>query len=164
MALDPAALVNEHWSAVYKLLHCLTGNTHDTEDLTQETFLRALKNPETFRPDTRQRPWLLRIASNAFFDLRRKRQRAGQRPLPEDVIDRQQRPEQVLESTEQGAWVKAALADLSETTRLVFHLRTTEELAFRDIGELVGTSEAAARQHMQTARTKLMTRLAGKLT
>ena len=63
-------VVNEHWNRVYRLLHCLTGNTHDTEDLTQETFLRALKRLDSFRPGTAMRAWLLRIATNAFFDAR----------------------------------------------------------------------------------------------
>jgi len=80
-----AEVVNAHWSAVYRLLHCMTGNTHDTEDLAQETFLRALKKQETFRPGTRLRPWLLRIAANAFFDLRRKQQRVHSRPLPDNA-------------------------------------------------------------------------------
>src|SRR5271165_5723149 len=76
-----AEVVNAHWSAVYRLLYCMTGNTHDTEDLAQETFLRALKKQETFQPGTQLRSWLLRIAANAFFDVRRKRQRLNQRPL-----------------------------------------------------------------------------------
>ena len=71
-----AAVVEEHWTAVYKLVYSLTGNTHDTEDLTQETFLRALNRLDTFRPGTNMRSWLLRIACNAFFDWQRKRKRS----------------------------------------------------------------------------------------
>jgi len=158
-----AEIVNAHWSAVYKLLYYMTGNTHDTEDLTQETFLRAMKKQETFQANTRLRAWLLRIATNAFFDVRRKRQRANQQPLPEDAAGPTHRPEQALEAAEQGELLKAALEELSETTRLVFHLRTQEELSFREIGELANTTEEAARWHMHQARTKLMSRLAGKL-
>jgi RNA polymerase sigma-70 factor (ECF subfamily) len=158
-----AEVVNAHWSAVYRLLFTMAGNTHDTEDLTQETFLRALKKQDTFQANTRLRSWLLRIATNAFFDLRRKRQRVNQRPLPEDAAGPAERPERSLEAAEQGELLKAAVEELSETTRLVFHLRTQEELSFREIGELAGTTEEAARWHMHQARTKLMNRLAGKL-
>src|SRR5277367_3770287 len=59
-----AEVVNTHWSAVYRLLYTMTGNQHDTEDLTQETFLRALRKQETFQANTRLRSWLLRIATN----------------------------------------------------------------------------------------------------
>src|SRR5947207_1850416 len=69
-----AEVVEAHWTTVYRLLQAMTGNAHDTEDLTQETFLRALKRFDTFKQGTNLRAWLLRIASNAFFDLSRKRQ------------------------------------------------------------------------------------------
>jgi RNA polymerase sigma-70 factor (ECF subfamily) len=158
-----AAVVNEHWTAVYRLLYSLTGNPHDTEDLTQETFLRALKRLDTFRPGTRMRAWLLRIASNAFFDLCRKRQRLPIDPLSEDPPGSAPPPGHAQETAEQCDLVKAALEELSELTRLVFHLRVQEDLSFREIAELAGTSEQAARWHMHHARTKLLQRLGENL-
>src|SRR3954453_14211858 len=80
-----AAVVGEHWQAVYRLLRSLSGGTHETEDLTQETFLRALRRYDSFRPGTRMRAWLLRIATNAFFDARRKRRRSRAAPLDQDL-------------------------------------------------------------------------------
>jgi RNA polymerase sigma-70 factor (ECF subfamily) len=158
-----AEVVTAHWPAVYRLLYCMTGNRHDTEDLTQETFLRALDRLDTFTAGTKMRAWLLRIASNAFFDVKRKRQRFNNHPLPDELPGRGSRPEQPLEAAEQHELLRVALEDLSETTRLVFHLRTQEELSFREVGELAGVSEEAARWHMQQARSKLMARLAGKV-
>jgi RNA polymerase sigma-70 factor (ECF subfamily) len=157
-----AEVVHANWSAVYRLLWCMTGNRHDSEDLTQETFLRALSRFESFTPGTRMRPWLLRIASNAYFDLRRKRQRIQVQPLG-DAAAAENRPEQPLEAAEQNELLRAALEELSETTRMVFHLRTQEELSFRDIGLMAGVSEQAARWHMHQARSKLTARLAGKV-
>jgi RNA polymerase sigma-70 factor, ECF subfamily len=58
-----AAVVEEHWQAVYRLLRSLSGNVHETEDLTQETFLRALQRLASFQPGTNMRNWLMRIAS-----------------------------------------------------------------------------------------------------
>jgi RNA polymerase sigma-70 factor (ECF subfamily) len=158
-----AGVVNAHWSAVYRLLWCMTGNRHDTEDLTQETFLRALNRLESFTPGTSMRAWLLRIASNAFFDLRRKHGRLRQQPLKDSFPSADSRPEKPLEAAEQNELLRVALEELSETTRLVFHLRTQEELSFREIGELTGVTEEAARWHMHQARTKLTTKLAGKV-
>src|SRR5436189_4394981 len=122
-ALDFAAIVNEHWTGVYRLLYSLSGNSHDTEDLTQETFLRALNRLESFQPGTRMRSWLLRIATNAFFDVRRKRQRANVRPLEHEPPATSPRPGHALEVAEQSKLLQAALEELTETTRLVFHLR-----------------------------------------
>jgi RNA polymerase sigma-70 factor (ECF subfamily) len=161
---DPfAEVVNAHWSAVYRLLWCMTGNRHDTEDLTQETFLRALKAFDSFTPGTRMRAWLLRIASNAYFDVKRKRRRDDRQPLSDSIPAAEARPERSLEAAEQNELLRVALEDLSETTRLVFHLRTQEELSFKEIGPMAGISEDAARWHMMQARTKLAARLAGKL-
>jgi RNA polymerase sigma-70 factor (ECF subfamily) len=159
---DFTGIVNQHWTAVYKLSYTLTGNVHDSEDLTQETFLKALNRIETFQANTNMRAWLLRIASNAFFDQQRKRQRANQQQLPEDVPAVTKPVEHSLETVEQTELLKAALTELSELTRMVFHLRAQEELSFREIAEIVGTSEEAARWHMFEARNKLVKRLAEK--
>jgi RNA polymerase sigma-70 factor (ECF subfamily) len=156
---DFAGVVNAHWSAVYRLLHTLTGNLHDTEDLTQETFLRALRRRDSYQAGTRLRAWLLRIASNAFFDLRRKRQRSRTEPLASDPPGRASHPERRLETVEQSALLQAALQDLTELTRLVFHLRAQEDLSFREIAELAGTTEQAARWHMHQARSRLLQQL-----
>ncbi|MBL8797921.1 MAG: sigma-70 family RNA polymerase sigma factor [Planctomycetia bacterium] len=157
--VDFAAVVNEHWTGVYRLLHRLTGNSHDTDDLTQETFLRALNRLETFQAGTNLRAWLLRIASNAFFDLQRKRQSNRQQPLPDDAVSPERPPGQALETGEQGRLLRIALEELSETARLVFHLRVEEELSFREIADILGGTEEAARWHMHQARGKLLKRL-----
>jgi RNA polymerase sigma-70 factor (ECF subfamily) len=156
-------VVNEHWPAVYRLLYCLSGNRHDSEDLTQETFLRALKRLDSFQPGTRLRSWLLRIASNAFFDVRRKRQRLRIESLDAEPAAAAESPGHALEIAEQSALVQAALEELSEQTRLVFHLRVQEELSFREIAEMADTTEQGARWHMHQARTRLLARLNGKL-
>jgi len=151
-----AEVVNEHWSAVYRLLHSLTGNIHETEDLTQETFLRALRLLDSFQPGTRMRAWLLRIASNAFFDERRKRKRSRLGSLNHDPPGHGPAPGQLLETAERGALVSKALEQLSELTRLVFHLRAQEGLSFKEIAEVARTTEQSARWHMHQARTRLL--------
>jgi RNA polymerase sigma-70 factor, ECF subfamily len=158
-ASDFAAVVEVHWSSVYRLLHSLTGNTHDAEELTQETFLRALRRRDSFRPGTNLRSWLLRIATNAGLDMLRKQKRARRRDLPDEMPDRAEWPGHRLEVAEQGVLIRAAMEELSETTRAVFHLRVQESLPFREIAELVHTTEQAARWHMHQARSKLMKHL-----
>jgi RNA polymerase sigma-70 factor (ECF subfamily) len=152
-------MVRLHWEAVYRLLYSLSGNAHDTDDLTQETFLRALGRLESFQPGTNLRAWLLRIASNLFFDERRRRCRARRVPLPDEVPGQGVAVESRLETTERSALVRLALQELSELTRLVFHLRVQEDLSFKEVAEMAGTTEQAARWHMHHARTTLLARL-----
>jgi RNA polymerase sigma-70 factor (ECF subfamily) len=146
----------EHWTAVYRLMLSLAGSAHEAEDLTQETFLRALQRLGTFRPGTNLRAWLLRIATNALFDEQRRRKRARTGPLLHDLHCPAPPPGQRLETAERGSMVRAALLQLSDLTRLVFHLRAEEDLSFREIAELAGTSEEAARWHMRRARLHLL--------
>ena len=159
VAVDLTSMVNEHWDAVYRLLHTLCGNVHDTEDLAQETFLRAMKKVDSFQPGTNLRSWLLRIGSNAFYDEQRKRKRAKAKPLEYELPGADAAPGSALETAQQAALVKAAMEELSELTRMVFHLRVTEDLSFREIADIAGTTEQAARWHMHHARTKLLERL-----
>ncbi len=56
--------------------------------------------------------------------------------------------------------IVSAMAKLTEMTRMVFHLRAQEDLPFREIASLVGTTEQGARWHMHQARTKLLKHLA----
>jgi len=154
-----ADVVDQHWSAVCRLLHHLTGNAHDTEDLAQETFLKAWKSRGKFQEGTNRRAWLLKIASNAFFDLRRGQKRSPAEPLVEEVAARGRSPTEHLETAEQAELLRAAMSELSDVARAVFHLRVTEELSFRETAEAVGVSEEAARWHMGQARRKLLARL-----
>lgn len=156
------AVVHEHWTAVYRFLYCATGNAHDAEDLTQETFLRAWNRRDTFQPGTALRVWLLRIAANASCDVARRRKKVAFVPLEHDPPD-ESRPGRGLEIAEESALLRVALEQLSEMTRMVFHLRAQEDLSFREIAALVGTTEQGARWHMHQARTKLLKHLADKL-
>jgi RNA polymerase sigma-70 factor, ECF subfamily len=151
-------VVEAHWTAVYRLLYSLTGNPHDSEDLAQETFLRALRRWETFKKGSNLRAWLLRIGTNAFFDVKRKKRTLKINPLAEDIPHEDAPVELTLENKEQGELIRAALTDLSELTRLVFHLRITEDLSFKEIADMAGITEVAARQHMHQARMKLLRR------
>jgi RNA polymerase sigma-70 factor (ECF subfamily) len=141
---------------VYRLLLSMTTCACEAEDLTQETFVRALKRLDTYQVGTNLRAWLLRIATNALRDDRRKRRRVRLAPLDTDPYCPAPPPGQGMETAEQGQRVRRALAELSDLTRLVFHLRAEEDLSFREIAELAGTTEESARWHMRQARLHLI--------
>ena len=156
---DFEEVVEAHWTAVFRLVHSLCGNSHDSEDLTQETFLRAMRRWDSFKQGTNLRAWLLRIATNAYFDVRRKKKVLKISSLIDDVVSDEKPIESAVEHAEESALVRIAMQELTELTRLVFHLRVMEELSFKEIAELAGVTEVAARQHMHQARAKLLKRL-----
>jgi RNA polymerase sigma-70 factor (ECF subfamily) len=159
---DFVGLVDAHWTAVFRLLFWMSGNTHDAEELTQETFLRALQHFAETSHQTRMRAWLLRVATNAFLDRKRKQNRAKRVALPPDLPGLVTAPGDRIETTEQAELAKAAMTTLSETTRAVFHLRVQESLPYAEIAAMLGTTEQAARWHMHQARSKLLEQLREK--
>ena len=72
-------------------------------------------------------------------------------PLPDDVQNSDSSVDLRLEIKEQADLIRAAIGDLTELTRLVFHLRVTEDLSFKEIAKLADITEVAARQHMHQA-------------
>jgi RNA polymerase sigma-70 factor, ECF subfamily len=159
-----AEVVREQWIVVFRFLAHLTGNDHDAEELTQETFLRAWQGwaKANAEPGTKPRAWLLRIARNAFVDFYRRRQSLPLRALVDDRLPFENDPGRRMEIGEQAAAIRSALQEIPQTARLVFLLRVEGELSFAEIAEELGTSEEAARWHMHQARTKLLARMSPK--
>ena len=156
-----------HWDGVYALLYRLSGgDRHLAEDLTQETFLRAAERRATFAAGSNLRAWLMRIATNAFLDGRRRSQVAKAVPLTEGAdlpAASDPSPARGLEGRELEQALGLAIAALPDGARAVFLLRTQQELSFREIAEVIGASEETARWHMLQARRQLMTKLNGTL-
>lgn len=154
------ALVEQHWDSVYRLVYHLCGNLHDAQDLAQETFVKAIASRGSFKTGTNLKAWLLRIASNSFLDLRRKKKTARAAPMEaEPAITF---PDG-LQNTELMQMLTAAIQQLDDTQRTVFLLRTSDDLSFREISQILQTTEETARWHMLQARRTLMKQLEGKL-
>ena len=75
------SLFERHVDALYRSALRLTRKPEDAEDLVQETYLRAYRYRNRFRPGTNEKAWLFTIMTNVF------RNRLRQRPAPEDPID-----------------------------------------------------------------------------
>ena len=76
-------VVREHADRVYRLAYRLTGNQHDAEDLTQETFIRVFRSLASYKPGTFE-GWLHRITTNLFLDQARRKSRIRFDALADD--------------------------------------------------------------------------------
>src|SRR5438270_3893536 len=114
--VDVSQWVALHWDSIYKLLYRLSGGSrHEAEELSQETFLRAIERQASFAPGTNLRAWLSRIATNAFLDRQRRRKVMKITPLPEEFAaadESAEVPGKSLEAGELHASVLAAIASL----------------------------------------------------
>ncbi|MGI9557921.1 MAG: RNA polymerase sigma factor [Solirubrobacterales bacterium] len=146
----------EHFWSVYGFHGYRLRSKGETEDLTQETFERALKAWHRFDPDRGElRPWLLRIARNTYIDYRR---RQGSRPrIAADSLDEMGDPPELPTGAEialDPALAKA-LSQLSTREREAIALRFGGDLRTADVAQVLGVSTANAQQILSRALRRL---------
>ena len=140
---------------VYRYVFSLSGDSHLSEEITQETFFKALQSLDQFRGDSSIKSWLCAIAKNIWLSERRKKKTQpidDASTLPDPGIS----PEESIVRQDESMRIHRLLHRLDEPYREVFTLRTLGQLSFRDIGELFGKSEnwACVVYHRARARLK----------
>ena len=165
---DPAAmpswdeLVRQHADRVYRLAYRLSGNQHDAEDLTQETFIRVFRSVRDYQPGTFE-GWLHRITTNLFLDMVRRRARIRMEALPEDydrVPGDQPTPEQIYHDSRLGPDLQAALDALPPEFRAAVVLCDIEGLSYEEIGATLGVKLGTVRSRIHRGRQALRDHLA----
>ncbi len=159
-----ARVVDAYWDRLYRWLFRMTHDRHKAEDLTQETFLKALGALNSFRPGTNFRAWLFRIGHNNFVNLKRGERRATQ-SLPDESIqaDGGPGPQTMASDREHLVLVAKAVAELPADFRSALLLRAEEGLSFREVAAVLGITEETARWRVFKARQKLVKVLAPEL-
>ena len=152
-----ARLVERYWDRLYRWLYHLTRDRHAAEDLTQETFLRALAAVKSFRPGSNFRAWVFRIGHNNFVNQKRAERRTKHQ-LPEDATapETGNSAEGSAENREVLEVVMRAVADLPTDFRAALLLNSVEGMPYREIAKALGTTEETARWRVFKARQKLM--------
>jgi RNA polymerase sigma factor (sigma-70 family) len=144
-ALDE--LVGRHHTVVYRIVFGILGDGDAASDAAQDTFLKAFRALDRFRGEARFRTWLLTIASNVARGMLRQKERRRERPLDDapDVPDQRSDTSGEVSRSEEAERVAELLSKLPEKQRLAVQLRTQEGLGFREVGEIIGSTEGAAR-------------------
>lgn len=152
-------LYNDYFHDVYLYIRSLSADEHLAEDITQETFFKAMKSVDSFRGDCDIRVWLCQIAKNLLFTHNKKQKRFTGEEVPETVPDNTVRVDELLENSAQSMEVHRVLHTLSEPYKEVFTLRVFGELSFRQIGEIFGKTESWARVTFHRAKLKIIEEL-----
>jgi RNA polymerase sigma-70 factor, ECF subfamily len=155
-------LVRQHADRVYRLAYRLSGNQHDAEDLTQETFIRVFRSVQNYQPGTFE-GWLHRITTNLFLDMVRRRSRIRMEALPEDydrVPADDPNPEQVFHDSRLGPDLQAALDSLPPEFRAAVVLCDIEGLSYEEIGATLGVKLGTVRSRIHRGRQALREYLA----
>jgi RNA polymerase sigma-70 factor (ECF subfamily) len=161
-------LVRTYDQSVLRLAMNLLRSPEDARDVYQEAFLRVFRNLHTFRFDCSFHTWLYRIVTNICLDqLRKRKVRKEESAVVETAdgnLDRmesfeeegaQANPERTTWNHQLRQRIESALGDLTPRERMVFELRHYQGLRLRNIGEMLGTTEEAAKNCLFRATQKM---------
>ena len=157
-------LVRQHADRVYRLAYRLSGNQHDAEDLTQETFIRVFRSVKNYQPGTFE-GWLHRITTNLFLDMVRRRGRVRMEALPDDydrVPADEPNPEEIYHESRLGPDLQAALDSLPPEFRAAVVLCDIEGLSYEEIGATLGVKLGTVRSRIHRGRQALRDYLAAQ--
>jgi RNA polymerase sigma-70 factor (ECF subfamily) len=157
-----AGLVERYWDRLYRWLYRLSRDRHAAEDLAQETFLKAFAGLASFRAGTNFQAWLFRIGYNNFVNQRRRGSRARQ-PFPDEVAGGGAGPAEEAIRRETLQLLARTVGKLPHEYRAAFLLRVEEGLSFREIADVLATTEETARWRVFKARQKLLSVLGPEL-
>lgn len=145
---------------VYNYLNSLCGNREIAEELTQETFYKAIKGINKFRSECKINTWLCQIAKNEWRNYLAKEKKIKQVSIDNDdyieglLIDKSL--ENYVVEREELINLYKEIHKLDDKTKEVFLLRIKGELSFKEIAEILGKSEEWARITFYRGKIKLI--------
>ena len=152
-----ARFVQQNLRRIFLLIYRIVGNVDDAQDLTQETFIKALQRHSQLKDLDKAAHWLSRIAANTAVDFLRRNKKfafvdAGE--LSDSRISGADSPEQMVLRGERKLQLDGALAVLTERERMALLLRDVEEMPADQVAALMNCSMATVRSHIANARIK----------
>lgn len=150
--------IQENLRRVFLQIYRVVGNVDDAQDLTQETFIKALQRHEQIRDLNKAAHWLSRIAANTAIDFLRRHGRISFSEiseLPEPLAtEREDSPEYLVLQAEHSEYLQDGLRTLSHRERAALVLRDVDGLSGREVARALNCSEATVRSHIANARIK----------
>jgi len=154
VAFDFEQVYKEHFPNVYKYVLSLCRDEYVAEEVTQETFFKAMQKIDQFNGSCKLYVWLCQIAKNTYFTLYQKQKRHmpdDAAVLPDAGVD----VEKDYLDKDTTRRLHTLLHSLNEPYKEVFTLRVFAELPFSQIGELFGKTDSWARLIFFRAKKQL---------
>ena len=153
-------IYQSYFDPVYRYVLSLSGSSQIAEEITQETFFKAIGSLDQFQGKSSLKSWLCAIAKNLWLSEQRKK-----KDMPIDdalpLSDPSIGPEEAIVRQDESMRIHRLLHHLEEPYREVFTLRALGQLSFRDIGELFGKTENWACVVYHRARAKIKEKMEG---
>jgi RNA polymerase sigma-70 factor, ECF subfamily len=149
--------VQENLRRIFLLIYRIVGNVDDAQDLTQETFIKALQRHGQLKELDKAGRWLSRIAANTAIDFLRRNKKFAFTDVAELSDSRMSTgdgPEQMLLRGERKLHLDGGLATLTERERMALLLRDVEDMPAEQVALQMNCSMATVRSHIANARIK----------
>ena len=168
--VDPDAdaqtrFIQQNLRRIFLLIYRIVGNPADAQDLTQETFIKALQRQSQIKDLEKSAHWLSRIASNTAIDFLRRNKKYSFSDLSrvtDSFSSSYENAEQSLLRSERWQHLDGGLATLTERERTALILRDLEDIPADEVASQMNCSLATVRSHIANARTKFKRYLEGR--
>jgi RNA polymerase sigma-70 factor (ECF subfamily) len=167
-------LVRRYERPIFSLLYRMVRDRELAEDLSQETFVKALNAIESYRPEYKFSSWLFKIANNAAIDHLRRREldtlslEGSPHAVTPDAVeatalqigDRGETPLDIVEAKELGGEIERAIAQLRPEYRACILLRHVDGRAYEEIAQMLDLPLGTVKTYIHRARNELRRLLA----
>lgn len=150
-----------YFNDVFRYIRRISGNEHIAEEITADTFFKAMHSIDSFRGDCDIRVWLCQIAKNSYLAYLKKAGRIGNIDDADlfNLPDAGETVEEKLVRHDEAVKIQKILHDIPEPYKEVFMWRVFAELSFKQIGQIFNKSENWACVTYHRARNKIKERL-----
>ena len=165
MKEDFKTIVDTWQDMVYNTVLGILQNAEDAEDVSQEVFIQVYESLDTFKGESKLSTWLYRIAVSKSLDHLRRKKRKKRFAFVQSLFGKNDElvndppdffhPGVSLENKENAAILFKAIAALPQNQNTAFVLSKVEGLSYREISEVMKTSEAAIDSLLHRAKTNL---------
>ena len=147
-----------YFSDVYMYIRRLSRDEHIAEEITSETFFKAISSIESFRGECDIRVWLCQIAKNCYFTYLKKTQRIDSIEDIE-IAEQSENFEERFFQKDAAMQIQKVLHDIPDPYKEVFMWRVFAEMSFKQIGQIFHKSENWACVTYHRARKMIKERL-----
>ncbi|NJW52784.1 RNA polymerase sigma factor [Salinimicrobium sp. CDJ15-91] len=161
---DPASrneafreLLHLYQERLYWQIRNILKNHEDSDDVLQNTFIKIFRNIEKFKGESQLFSWMYRIATNeaiTFLNNRSKKLQISSEELQQQIIDNLEN-DVYFEGNEIQLKLQKAIARLPQKQQQVFNMKYFQELKYKEISDILGTSEGALKASYHHATKKI---------
>lgn len=149
-------LVEKYQEKLYRHIRRMVIDHEEANDVMQNSFIKVYRNIDRFKGDSALYTWMYRIATNTCLTHLQKKKRQNTASIDEmDWISQKLEADTYFDGDKAEVLLYEALEQLPEKQRLVFQMRYFDDMSYRDMSEVLGTTEGGLKASFHHAVKKI---------